>query len=154
MIAGVDGTSKGWVAVLYDDDLGNPTALFIERLAQLPRNLRIVAVDVPIGLPDRGDRDADRLARQALREPRRRSVFPCPIRSLLDASSWEDACTRTELIDGHRVSKQTFAILRKIKEADAFAAVWSAWRILQGTAEKFPGDRILDGMGLLMRIWA
>ena len=38
--------------------------------------------------------------------------------------------------------------------ADAFAAVWSAWRILQGTADKFPEEQILDGKGLPMRIWA
>lgn len=229
MIAGVDGTSQGWVAVLCDDDLGNPTARFVKKLIELPRSLRVVAVDVPIGLPEKGSRDADRLARQVLGEPRRRSVFPCPIRTVLGAPSWEEACSRTEHADGRRVSKQTFAILQKIEEADAFvrselwarpvfhevhpevsfakwsgapmvhrkkspagreerrwviatvfgpdalktalaairgnrvasddmadafAAVWSAWRILHGKAEKLPKEQAVDGKGLPMHIWA
>jgi predicted RNase H-like nuclease len=229
MIAGMDGTSQGWVAVICDDDLGNPTALFVKKLIELPRSLRVVAVDVPIGLPEKGSRDADRLARQYLGEPRRRSVFPCPIRSVLGALSWEDACIRTERADGRRVSKQTFGILEKIEEADAFirselwarsvfhevhpevsfakwsgtamahrkkspagreerrrviatvfgpdalktalaairgnrvasddvadafAAVWSAWRILHGKAEKLPEEQAVDGKGLPMHIWA
>lgn len=228
MIAGADGTSKGWVAVVCDDDLGKPTACFVNALAELPRTLRVVAVDVPMGLPERGCRDADRLARKALGEPRRRSVFPCPIRSVLGARSWEDACARTERVDGRRVSKQTFGILQKIEEADglvrseswarrllyevhpelsfakmsgtpmeyskksqagraerrriitdvfgpgtfeaalatvrgnhvasddltdAFAAVWSAWRILHCQAEKLPAERTVDGKGLPMHIW-
>jgi predicted RNase H-like nuclease len=229
MIAGVDGTSNGWVAVLCEDDLSNPTPLFLKKLIALPRSLRMLAIDIPIGLPDKGSRDADRLARLLLGEPRRRSVFPCPIRSVLGASSWEDACSRTERADGRRVSKQTYAILQKIIEADAFvrssswglaifrevhpevsfakwsgapmvhnkkssagreerrrviatvfgadafqtavasirgnsvgsddladafAAVWSACRILHGKAEKFPNEQAVDGMGLPMHIWA
>jgi predicted RNase H-like nuclease len=229
MIAGVDGCSRGWVAVLCDDDLGRPEARFLEKLADLPRTLRVVAVDVPMGLPEAGDREADRLARLALGEPRRRSVFPCPPRCVLGASGWEEACASSERIDGRRLSKQTFAILPKIAEvdallrseewarrslyevhpelsfarwsgvpmrygkkspagrkerhrlivdlfgsaafaaarealcgfgvapddlADAFAAVWSARRILTGRAERFPQRRVVDGEGLVMQIRA
>ena len=117
MIAGVDGTSQGWVAVICDDDLENPKGLFVDHLVELPRGLRVAAVDVPIGLPEKGARNADRLARKALGE-RRSSVFPTPIRPVLGASSWKEACARTERADGRRVSKQTFAILPKIAEAD------------------------------------
>jgi len=118
MIAGVDGTSQGWIAVLCDDDLGNLRACFIERLTELPHELRVAAVDVPMGLPDRGAREADHRARQALGEPRRKSVFPCPIRPALGAHLWEEACTRTERVEGRRISKQTFGILRKVEETD------------------------------------
>jgi predicted RNase H-like nuclease len=133
MIAGVDGTSRGWVAVLCDDDLGRPEARFLEKLADLPRTLRVVAVDVPMGLPDRGVREADRLARLALGEPRRRSVFPCPPRCVLGASGWEEACARSERIDGRRLSKQTFAILPKIAEADALlrSEEWARRRLYE-----------------------
>lgn len=120
MIAGVDGTSKGWVAVLCGDRLEAPQSIFIERLVDLPRHLQLVAIDVPIGLPDQGARAADRLVRAALGEPRRRSVFPCPVRPALSARSWEEACAQTQAIDGRRVSKQTYAILGKVVEADAF----------------------------------
>lgn len=120
MIAGVDGTPDGWVVVVCDDDLKNPKAFPVTRLFDLPRDLRVAAIDVPIGLPERGARDADRLARKTLGEPRRRSVFPSPVRSVLGASSWEEGCARAERADGRSLSKQTFAILPKIAEADAF----------------------------------
>src|SRR5262245_59939095 len=119
MIAGVDGTRSGWVAVLCEDDLSSAHAVCLDRLTDLPRRLRVVAVDIPIGLSEKGRRQADQLARRAL-GPRRSSVFPTPVRAVLGARSWKEACIRNERADGRRVSKQTFAILPKISEADAF----------------------------------
>src|SRR5262245_22043392 len=126
MIAGVDGTRSGWVAVLCEDDLSSPRAVCLDRLTDLPRRLRVVAVDIPIGLSEKGPRQADHLARTAL-GPRRSSVFPTPVRAVLGATSGKEACIRNERADGRRVSKQTFAILPKISEADAFirAAPWA-----------------------------
>ena len=119
MIAGVDGTRGGWVAVLCEDDLSSARAVCLDRLTDLPRRLHVVAVDIPIGLSERGPRQADRLARRAL-GPRGSSVFPTPVRAVLGARSWKAACIRNERADGRRISKQTFAILLKISEADAF----------------------------------
>jgi predicted RNase H-like nuclease len=119
MIAGVDGTRSGWVAVLCEDDLSRAHAVCLDRLIDLPRRLRVVAVDIPIGLSEKGPRQADHLARKALGS-RRSSVFPTPVRAVLGAKSWRAACIRNARADGRRVSKQTFAILPKISEADAF----------------------------------
>ena len=118
-IAGVDGTPAGWVVVAGEDARGDVRAFCVKQLADLPRDLRVVAVDVPIGLAERGPRLADHLARRAL-GPRGSSVFPTPVRAVLGARSWEDACARHERVDGRRVSKQTFGVLGKIAEADAF----------------------------------
>ena len=114
-IAGVDGTPAGWVVVAGEDARGDVRAFCVKQLADLPRDLRVVAVDVPIGLAERGPRLADHLARRAL-GPRGSSVFPTPVRAVLGARSWEDACARHERVDGRRVSKQTFGILGKIAE--------------------------------------
>jgi predicted RNase H-like nuclease len=48
------------------------------------------------------------------------SVFPAPVRSALTADSWADACalSRTSALRGKAISKQTFAILPKIREID------------------------------------
>ena len=118
-IAGVDGTPAGWVVVAGEYARGYVRAFCVKQLADLPRDLRVVAVDGPIGLAERGPRLADHLARRAL-GPRGSSVFPTPVRGVLGARSWEDACARHERVDGRRVSKQTFGILGKIAEADAF----------------------------------
>lgn len=48
------------------------------------------------------------------------SVFPAPARAVLDASDYEAAKRRSrEVTGGKAVSKQTFAIVPKIREVDA-----------------------------------
>jgi len=84
--------------------------------------LDVVAVDVPIGLCDMyeiGGRVCDRRARKLLLK-RASSVFPPPVRPVLGASSWDDACARSRASApmGKAISKQTFAILPKIREVD------------------------------------
>jgi predicted RNase H-like nuclease len=84
--------------------------------------LDIVAVDIPIGLLDAyesGGRACDREARQLLRW-RRSSVFPAPVRPVLAASTYKDACarSRTSSLNGMKISKQTYAIVSRIKQVD------------------------------------
>jgi predicted RNase H-like nuclease len=86
-------------------------------------NFKIVAVDVPIGLLDAyevGGRRCDREARKFLGHPRSSSVFPAPIRAVLAATSWEDACARSQSSAPHgkRITKQIWNILDKIGEVD------------------------------------
>jgi predicted RNase H-like nuclease len=119
LIAGVDGTSTGWIALVLDGDHGSLRGMPIKRLSELPRDLRVAAVDIPIVLQDRGERESDRLARKALGTPRGSSVFPSPIRAILGARTWDEACEISERMDGRRISKQSFAILPKVAEADA-----------------------------------
>jgi predicted RNase H-like nuclease len=80
--------------------------------------LAAVAVDIPIGLPTSGPRRADVEARRQL-GPRRSSVFPAPARSVLAASSYEEACALSRAASGKAISRQLFNILPKIREADA-----------------------------------
>ena len=51
-IAGVDGTPAGWVVVAGEDARGDVRVFCVKQLADLPRDLRVVAVDVPIGLAE------------------------------------------------------------------------------------------------------
>jgi predicted RNase H-like nuclease len=79
--------------------------------------LDAVAIDIPIGLPARGPRAADVLARSRL-GPRRSSVFPAPARAVLGATDYGEACARSRAACGKALSKQLFHILSKIQEAD------------------------------------
>jgi predicted RNase H-like nuclease len=79
-----------------------------------------VAVDIPIGLAADGPRDCDREARRLL-GPRRSSVFPAPVRPVLDATSYADACAISREHCGKGVSKQLYNILGKIREVDGVA---------------------------------
>jgi predicted RNase H-like nuclease len=78
----------------------------------------IIAVDVPIGLPESGGRECDQLARRLLGYPRRNSVFAVPIRAALHATIRKAASRITQRIDGRRVGCQSFALYKKIAEWD------------------------------------
>jgi predicted RNase H-like nuclease len=118
-LIGIDGCHDGWVAAVRDGDgvsfeIVRPFSVILERIRGASA---IVVVDVPIGLPEGGPRACDLAARELL-GPRRSSVFPAPCRDTLSAASFEDACTRETRARGKRVTKQTYAILEKIREVD------------------------------------
>lgn len=121
-IAGADGCRNGWVVVreagpsatLSWEVVPSPEVLFAGSATPL-----ILAIDIPIGLPDLGLRTCDAAARSILGPGRGSSVFPAPIRSLLAASSHAEASAVREKAEGKRISIQTWAIIPKIRSVDA-----------------------------------
>jgi predicted RNase H-like nuclease len=78
----------------------------------------LVCIDIPIGLSnDDKRRQCDVAARQLLGR-RASSVFPAPGRSCLLADDYETACRISFERTGRKLSKQGFALLRKIREVD------------------------------------
>ncbi len=75
-------------------------------------------MDIPIGLSLRLPRQADVLARALLRPNRGSSVFPSPVRAVLQATTYESACKVSRGACGKAISRQTFGILSKIREVD------------------------------------
>jgi predicted RNase H-like nuclease len=124
MVAGVDGCRAGWVVVSVPCVGDGPAEVKVVPdlravvAAVEDGRLEAVAVDIPIGLPSRGPRAADVLARARL-GPRRSSVFPAPTRAVLGAADYDDACTRSRAVCGKGISKQLFNILPKIGDAEA-----------------------------------
>ena len=117
-LAGVDGCVGGWIVVEQDGDGLTQHRLFTSFEEIVARAYTAVVIDVPIGLLDAGSRDCDFMARRMLGR-RRNSVFPAPIRAMLEAESYEEVCRARERVDGKRCSRQLFAILPKIREVDA-----------------------------------
>jgi predicted RNase H-like nuclease len=76
------------------------------------------AIDIPIGLADREPRLCDVAARRLL-GPRRSSIFPAPMRSVLAATSYAEACALSRRACGKGISKQLYNILDKISAVDA-----------------------------------
>jgi predicted RNase H-like nuclease len=89
-------------------------ASFAEVLALQPV---AIAIDMPIGLPDAGPRACD-IATRARLGVRRSSVFPSPIRPMLDAGSYEQALAIGRRVDGRGLSKQAFNLLASIRDVD------------------------------------
>ncbi len=73
----------------------------------------VVAVDMPIGLPDRGRRQADILARVAV-GPRRSSVFMTPVRAAMEASDHASAVVLNRERAGEGLSVQAFSLKPKM----------------------------------------
>lgn len=117
MIVGVDGCRAGWVVAL--DLVGGRTELrvvadFGEVLAL---GASLVAIDIPIGLSAVGPRACDVAARARL-GPRRSSVFPAPVRSVLGAVDHADAVARSRAACGRGLSIQAWNLVPKVAEVD------------------------------------
>jgi predicted RNase H-like nuclease len=120
VVCGVDGCPGGWVAVWLDLGSGRvrcEVRRTLVALAAASPSPSVIAIDIPIGLPQRGERACDLEARRLL-GPRRASVFPAPIRPVLAASSWEEAGALRRRVEGKGLSLQAWAIVPKVREVD------------------------------------
>ncbi|TCR67628.1 serine/threonine dehydratase [Bosea sp. BK604] len=126
-IAGVDGCKAGWIAALMNDGQpARPVLRVVPHLADLlagPDAPTLIAVDMPIGLPDRtvgSGRGPEQAVRSLLGE-RQSSVFAIPSRTAVHAEDYWEAC-RLALETSEpprKVSKQGFFLFPKIREIDA-----------------------------------
>lgn len=116
---GLDGYSKGWVAVLLDGDVHEIS--FCRDVAEaLSTGFERAAIDIPIGMADDGERVCDLLARERLR-PHSSRVFTGARRWLWLEFSDPDQANREALLRGQkRVSRQLWHLGPKIMEVDAF----------------------------------
>lgn len=125
-VAGVDGCRAGWLVVVRQlDGETRPSArivaTFTEVLA-LPEQPSLIAIDIPVGLPERsgiGGRAADIVARARL-GARKSSVFAVPARAAVMETDYLRACavTLAHSDPPRKVSKQTFNLFAKMREVD------------------------------------
>jgi predicted RNase H-like nuclease len=121
-IAGIDGCRAGWL-VVCETPLPGPWSWFVasrfESVRERLANFDAIGIDIPVGIPDRGPRECEALARQLLRPHRTSSVFSTPVRPVLGIDDYRRACDEHEAIDGRRMSRQSFFIMDKIADVDA-----------------------------------
>lgn len=126
IVAGVDGCPGGWIAVVRRVDDPQSARIdafrtFLDVLASGP--FAMVAVDIPIGLPERarlGGRAADVEARKVL-GARQSSVFSVPSRAAVVETDYRFACEIALATSDppRKISKQAFNLFPKIREVDA-----------------------------------
>src|SRR5580704_2488390 len=133
-LAGVDGCSAGWIAAFIRPSgaLGQPRVF--SRFADIlhaPETPSIIAVDVPIGLPEYGGRAAENAVRPLLGKLRG-SVFPIPSRRAIFAelgpfanqferyAAHQRACAVAAATSkpSKRITIQAFGLFPKIRELD------------------------------------
>lgn len=122
---GVDGCPGGW-AVAESADGRHDLRLYVvvhlaEVLARAAAGEARVVIDMPIGLPETGPRRCDQLARRAIGRRLASSVFPAPVRAVLDAPhAYAATCAASVHVSGRRLSVQTFHLLPRIRALDAW----------------------------------
>jgi predicted RNase H-like nuclease len=125
-LAGVDGCRAGWIAAFMHRDADVVRIRTVARFADVlaaPEAPTVIAVDIPIGLPERvghGGRAAENAVRPLL-GMRQSSVFSVPSRAALAAADYRAACDAAlgTSEPPRRVSKQLFMLVPKIREVDA-----------------------------------
>jgi predicted RNase H-like nuclease len=124
-VLGVDGCPGGWVGAVLVPGAPRPRVVVaptIEQLVETVRadlDLRVVGIDIPIGLPDDSTRQADVLARRAL-PGRAGSVFTTLTRAAYLAADRAAADAVNRGLSGQGVGAQAFALRAKILEVDAW----------------------------------
>lgn len=121
-LCGVAGFKETWRAVLGNFDLGEVRFrdLSLEEILDLPERPAIIAVDVPIGLPDLtppGGGTCDRLARRLL-GPRGSSVFSPIGRICLQMDNRERASQLHIGGGGIGIGAQAWGLRKKLLEID------------------------------------
>lgn len=117
-LAGIDGCRAGWVAVIRNGDaLETCVVTSDDELTALFAQCAIVAIDIPIGLADRGSRACDVHARRFVGN-RGGSVFPAPLRALVHHHDYAEANRMSRELQDRGISKQAFAIYPKVAQID------------------------------------
>ncbi|MEM8663600.1 MAG: DUF429 domain-containing protein [Pseudomonadota bacterium] len=123
-VHGVDGCKGGWAVVCINADGPlAPTVHFQHELGPLVAAGEVIAIDIPVGLPDTIT-GPGRAAEQAVRPllgARQSSVFSMPSRRAIFAPDYGEACkvAAATSTPPRKVSKQAYEIFAKVREMDA-----------------------------------
>ncbi|HTS39028.1 MAG TPA: DUF429 domain-containing protein [Xanthobacteraceae bacterium] len=124
-LAGVDGCPAGWMVAFIRTGEAEVRLRIVARFNEIFSAVEapaIIAVDMPIGLPERagkGGRAAENAVRPLL-GARQSSVFSVPARGAIYATDYRAACRLALAASDppRKVSKQLFNIAPKIREVD------------------------------------
>jgi predicted RNase H-like nuclease/8-oxo-dGTP pyrophosphatase MutT (NUDIX family) len=136
-VLGVDACPGGWVGVVIDPDrrasvFVAPEIAGLVELVREQHDVSVVAIDIPIGLPDTGGRRADAEARRAL-VGKASSVFSTPVRAAVEAATYEEArAANLAATDGRTsVSAQAYALSEKVLQVDAWVRGRPGARVIE-----------------------
>jgi predicted RNase H-like nuclease/catechol 2,3-dioxygenase-like lactoylglutathione lyase family enzyme len=119
-VAGVDLAGGGLAVVVLEEDRVVEAFRCEEFAEALLVDASVIAIDIPIGIQEEGERPADEAARRFV-GPRASSVFSTPPRQVLEAGTYEEARRVARQSTGQSISAQSYALRRRILEVDEYA---------------------------------
>jgi predicted RNase H-like nuclease len=131
---GIDGCRSGWIAVVGPSP-ARARVLNLGQLSDLDPRSTIIAIDMPIGLPNREPRACEAAARRLLPRDRKSSVFPVPRRALLACATYPDANQTSKDLFGCGLPKQSWNLFPKLREADKWALIHKQCNIFEAHPE-------------------
>jgi predicted RNase H-like nuclease len=120
-VLGVDACGKqGWVGISLTDGTyaGSLVDARLDPLIERAAGAQVIAVDMPLGLVEKGWRAAD-LAAKTLLGARRSSVFLIAPRPAWQEREYAAAADRCQELTGNRLSQQAWALAPKLLAARA-----------------------------------
>lgn len=123
-VLGVDACKGGWVGIeLHDGAFARAHfAPDLDELLAGRSDLDAVGLDMPLGLADRGWRQADVAAANVL-GTLRSAVFRVPPRSVWEEQEYDAAVRRCQELNGQGFSRQAWGLREKLLKANA---CWAA----------------------------
>ena len=125
-VAGVDGCRGGWLCVIRQTDPPFQERLLVAKsmreILSHPYAPEVIAIDIPIGLPEHisgTGRGCDSAARKVLGK-RAAAVFAVPARAAVNEPDYISACAAAFAASDppRKISKQMFHLFPKIREVD------------------------------------
>lgn len=137
-VLGVDRQQGTWLGALLPASgtgalrlVSGPDLGTVVARARSQASISLVAVDIPIGLPDTGTRRADVLARRRL-GPRASSVFPTPVRDAVAAQTYAEAREISVARTGGRsLAAQSYGLRAAILDVDAYVRSGEGPRVVE-----------------------
>jgi len=129
-VIGIDGCKAGWICVAIEGGRADfRVAPRIEDVLRREAAADLILIDIPIGLLEGGtEHRAPDAAARGLLGRRASSVFTAPVRPVLYAPDYPAANDLSRRLTGRGLSKQTWAIVPKIREVDEALRARPAWR--------------------------
>lgn len=119
---GVDGCPGGWFYIALNErhEWSCSVLPTLNKLIETLPQAQLILIDMPIGLRESGkaERACDRAARKLLGRARSSSVFPVPVRDVLQVADYDEAKKINRRLTGKGITMQTWNILPKLRELD------------------------------------
>ncbi len=134
-VLGLDACKAGWAGICWSGGarvhgvFGADVRAAVAAALQVAP-IQVVAIDIPIGLPDSTGRRADAEARRRLK-PHGSRVFATPPRAALEAESYAEAREIGRRLSGQGVSAQAYALRQKVLDVDAYVRDGPPLRIVE-----------------------